>query len=132
MHTQLQFKAWFTDPDPDADPDDEVSRRVVGWRESDGAAMVLDAKTGRVVAAVEQEGFKSVEEALDTHPLGVVPGNGWRITQNGTGPVGGPARPVAAFLVYADHVVPVVNLPGSGDHSGAWKARGWRLLDPDS
>ncbi|MET7802426.1 hypothetical protein [Streptomyces decoyicus] len=84
-----------------------------------------------MVPAAEQEGFKFKEELPDTRPLGVAPGNGWRITQTGQGPAGAPARPVAAFLVYANHVVPVVNLLGGGDYRGGWKAREWRLLDPD-
>ncbi|MEV0580939.1 hypothetical protein [Streptomyces sp. NPDC050392] len=131
MNSQLQFTAWFKDPSPDAEADDEVSELVVGWRAADGAAMVLEPASGRVVPAAEQAGFKYIERQPDTPPLGVVPGNGWRITKTGQGPAGGSARPVAAFLVYADHVVPVVNLPSSGDYRGAWKSRDWRLLEPN-
>ncbi|MGC5359513.1 hypothetical protein ACPXCS_36875 [Streptomyces sp. DT190] len=131
MHSHLRFTAWFKDPAPDAGKDDVISRPVVGWRESDGAAMVLlDEKTGRIVPAAEQDGFLEIEQLPDEQPLGVVPGNGWRVAQAKQGSVRDSARTVAAFIVYADHVVPVVNLPTGGDYRGAWKAREWRLLEP--
>lgn len=131
MHSHLRFTAWFKDPAPDAGNDDVISRPVVGWRESDGAAMVLlDEKTGRIVPAAEQVGFLEIEQLPDEQPLGVVPGNGWRVAQANQGPVRDSARTVTAFIVYADHAVPVVNLPTGGDYRGAWKAREWRLLEP--
>lgn len=131
MHSHLQFKAWFKDPDPDAEAEDEISRRIVGWRESDGAAMVLEATTGRVVPAAEQDGFKFIEQLPDVQPLGVVPGNGWRITKTGQGPVREAAQYPVAFLVFDSHVVPVMRLPTLGDSEGLWKDGEWKLLAPE-
>lgn len=132
MHSHLRFTAWFKDPAPDAEKDDVISRPVAGWRESDGAAMVLlDEKSGRMVPAAEQDGFREIEQLPAEQPLGVVPGNGWRVSQAKKGPVRDSARTVAAFIVYADHMVPVVNLPTGGDYRGAWKAGEWRLLEPN-
>ncbi|WP_143674437.1 MULTISPECIES: hypothetical protein [Streptomyces] len=132
MHSHLRFTAWFKDPAPDAEKDDVISRPVVGWRESDGAAMVLlDEKSGRMVPAAEQDGFREIEQLPDVQPLGVIPGNGWRVSKAKQGPVRDSARPVAAFIVYADHVVPVVDLPTGGDYRGAWKAHEWQLLEPN-
>ena len=130
MHSQLQFTAYFKDPAPDAEADDEVSRKVVGWRESDGAAMVLEPTAGRVVAAAEQDGFKYIEQTPDTRPLGVVPGNGWRISKSGQGPVRDEARTPVAFIVYDSHVVPVMQLPTLGDSQQRWKNGEWKLLAP--
>ncbi|WP_333746079.1 hypothetical protein [Streptomyces sp. IBSBF 2950] len=130
MNSHLRFTAWFKDPAPDAEKDDVISRPVVGWRESDGAAMVLDEKAGRVVPAADEDGFVEIERLPDDRPLGVVPGNGWRVSQTKQGPVRDSARTVTAFIVYADHVVPVVNLPTGGDYRGSWSAGEWRLLEP--
>lgn len=74
MNSQLRFTAWFKDTAADADEHDVVSQPVVGWRDSDGAAMVLDRTAGRVVAAAEQPGFTEIETVADEQPLGVVPG----------------------------------------------------------
>ncbi|MDX3322456.1 hypothetical protein PV415_36765 [Streptomyces sp. ME03-5684b] len=130
MHSPLRFTAWFKDPAADAGPDDVVSQPVVGWRESDGAAMVLQATDGRVVPAAEQEGFVEIEQLPDEVPLGVVPGNGWRVTQAGQGPVRESAHTPVAFVVYATHVVPVTSLPPGGDFKGSWRSSNWRLLPP--
>jgi hypothetical protein len=131
MHSDLRFTAYFKDPSPDAAPDDEVSRPVVGWREADGAAMILDAKSGRVVPAAEQEGFLEIEQVPTEKPLGVVPGNGWRISKTSQPQIRAVGREVPAFLVYATHVVPVRNLPMAGDSRGAWKKSEWRLWEPE-
>ncbi|MFE2529052.1 hypothetical protein ACFXEL_33045 [Streptomyces sp. NPDC059382] len=126
MNSQLRFTAWFKDPAPDAGEDDVVSQPVVGWRDSDGAAMVLDRTAGRIVAAAEQLGFMEIEAVADEQPLGVVPGTGWRVRKSGQGPLPEAHDPVA-FVVYSTHVVPVVSLPPAGDFRGEWRSNGWTL-----
>ncbi|MFD3700938.1 hypothetical protein ACFWUZ_33225 [Streptomyces sp. NPDC058646] len=127
MNSQLRFTARFKDPAPDADEDDVVSQPVVGWRDSDGAAMVLDRTAGRVVAAAEQPGFTEIETVADEQPLGVVPGTGWWVRKSEEVHMGKIERPVA-FLVYSTHVVPVVTVHPAGDfHGEEWRSSGWSL-----
>lgn len=85
MDSQIRFRAYFEDPGAGGDAGhglgDQGRRRhsepVVGWREWDGAALVLDGRAGRLVPAAERAGFVEVTGEERRQPS-LTPDVDWR------------------------------------------------------
>ncbi|MCZ4099692.1 hypothetical protein G3I60_02935 [Streptomyces sp. SID13666] len=107
----VQYRAYFTDPDAAPGSDEsETEMRVESWS-ADGLALVLDQEEGRLVSAKERPGFLRVERHDEPQVRGVIPGAGWKLGQKDGLSLG---TPVVAFLVYDGYVRPITGLPPTG------------------